>query len=114
MLRVPRSTFNVERSTFYILRYTFNAERSTFSPVAGNRLLRLPERAVIGVERMMEDPPEEGIGVGPGMNTHRAITADRPQRLRKQTDPWLGHVILPSSGAKAADSHPPVNPEGCS
>jgi hypothetical protein len=96
MLRVPRSTFNVERSTFYILRYTFNAERSTFSPVAGNRLLRLPERAVIGVERMMEDPPEEGIGVGPGMNTHRAITADRPQRLREQTDPWLGHVILPS------------------
>jgi hypothetical protein len=60
----------------------------------------------------MEDPPEEGIGVGPGMNTHRAITADRPQRLCEQTDSWLGHLILPSSGANAADSYPPhADPE---
>ena len=95
-LSIPEVAPGSKPQMLRVQRRTFNAERSTSSPVAGNRLLRLPERAVIGVERMMEDPPEKGIGVGPGMNTHRTMTADRPQRLREQTDPWLGHVILPS------------------
>jgi len=42
-------------------------------------LLHLPERAVIGVPRVMQDPAEEGIRASPAVLAHRAVVADPGQ-----------------------------------